>query len=928
MKLHDVEKSRNNTMNLEDFIHLNSINDVNHVTHTTMIAPQKRFSFKREYQNTFINLYCTEIYEKKNVRLGVTEIPLGKIPIIVDIDLRVPLTNLNGRGKLYTNEHVKQVVKIFQTKLQDIGVNVYDDMLTAFVLEKPGYVDKLNFKNGFHLHFPNFAIEKHIYQRVLYPMVLEELKNQDVFHDIFIFDGNELSYSYEDIFDTACFRNPWLMYGSRKSIDADTYSLTGIIRTDNELNQDMSIVYEYIKENVLTYWPEGKILHYVHPVEFYLPLIFSIHIIYKEPVEIREKILYSNPFDTKVNVSVSGSKLCNLQRSSAKIKNDLETLKELVPLLSNHRADIYGEWVQMGWLIFNISAGSAEGYNIWLEFSKRSDKFDEEKCEKLWVNSIDRGLGIGSLCYYAQKDSPNAYSVWRKNKIIQKANLRYELDKCNSHYDIAKILYDIYKSKYVCASLSKKVWFEFVNDRWKQIEEGVSLRKKITTDIEEILITIEQSLKQQEEELQNTDETNKDKEADEKVLKDTKTMIKRIRTNIKSAPYKTNVMKEASELFHDEYFLKKLNANPYIIGFKGGIIDLKNNITREGCPDDYISLQMNITCKPFKETDPEIQHVHTFLEQIFPDCTLRNFFLDYYCDIFVGGNPNKNVIFWSGEGNNGKSVTELLFEIMLGEYAIKLPTSLLTGKRTASSAACPELARAGNGVRWALLQEPDQHEVLNIGILKELSGNDTIYVRGLFQDGTEIKPLFKLVFVCNEPPKIPYSDKATWNRIRVLLFESLFTDDAPKDYQEQLRLKIFQKDKKFEDKLPAMIEAFAWVLLNHRKKRIQNGIHNILFEPDKVMAATLSYKARNDVYLQFITECIEDGEDNQTISTTSLYNAFKEWFKTSVTNIQLPSKSDVTVAMSKIWNSQPVKNKWSGKVIRITEDDDDDIDST
>ena len=55
---------------------------------------------------------------------------------------------------------------------------------------------------------------------------------------------------------------------------------------------------------------------------------------------------------------------------------------------------------------------------------------------------------------------------------------------------------------------------------------------------------------------------------------------------------------------------------------------------------------------------------------------------------------------------------------MMGNYSIKLPTSLITGKRTQSSAACPELVRAGNGVRWAVLQEPDAKDVINIGILK------------------------------------------------------------------------------------------------------------------------------------------------------------------------------------------------------------------
>ena len=92
-------------------------------------------------------------------------------------------------------------------------------------------------------------------------------------------------------------------------------------------------------------------------------------------------------------------------------------------------------------------------------------------------------------------------------------------------------------------------------------------------------------------------------------------------------------------------------------------------------------------------------------------------------------------MFWSGEGDNGKSVTQSIFEQMLGEYAIKLPTSLITGKRTQSSAACPELARSGNGVRWAVIQEPEHKDIINIGILKELSGNDTFYARKLHQNG-------------------------------------------------------------------------------------------------------------------------------------------------------------------------------------------------
>ena len=96
-----------------------------------------------------------------------------------------------------------------------------------------------------------------------------------------------------------------------------------------------------------------------------------------------------------------------------------------------------------------------------------------------------------------------------------------------------------------------------------------------------------------------------------------------------------------------------------------------------------------------------VQEVYDFLEKVFPDRSVRDYFLDTSSDVFVGGNPNKLVQVWSGEGDNAKSVTQSLFEKMMGDYSIKLPTSLIVGKRTQSSAACPELARAGNGVRWA-----------------------------------------------------------------------------------------------------------------------------------------------------------------------------------------------------------------------------------
>jgi phage/plasmid-associated DNA primase len=258
---------------------------------------------------------------------------------------------------------------------------------------------------------------------------------------------------------------------------------------------------------------------------------------------------------------------------------------------------------------------------------------------------------------------------------------------------------------------------------------------------------------------------------------------------------------------------------------------------------------------------------------------------------------------------------------MLGEYAVKLPTSLIVGKRTQASAACPELVRAGNGVRWAVLQEPDKKDVVNIGILKELSGNDSFFARGLYKEGSEIEPMMKLVVICNDPPMIPHSDKAVWNRVRVIPYESVFCDNPPATPEEQLLEKKFAKDPFFDEKIPHMIQALAWYLLEYRKKNIKAP------EPDKVKLATAQYMKKNDCYRQFIEERIVECK-NSTVSIPELYPLFKDWFRESMSSNQVPTKNEFKEYLYRYWGEPTLGSKWKGYKIQfaelVSEDGDED----
>ena len=143
------------------------------------------------------------------------------------------------------------------------------------------------------------------------------------------------------------------------------------------------------------------------------------------------------------------------------------------------------------------------------------------------------------------------------------------------------------------------------------------------------------------------DKLNTRDKAEEAMINARLKLINKKISDCKSAPFKNNVMKEAMEVFYDRRFKDKLDQNPYLIGFKNGVYDLKQNIFRDGQPEDFISKLLPIKYQEYKIQDEEVQNVLSFLQKVFPDEDLRTYFLDTYSDIFVGGNNFKKFYVWT-----------------------------------------------------------------------------------------------------------------------------------------------------------------------------------------------------------------------------------------------------------------------------------------
>ena len=128
-------------------------------------------------------------------------------------------------------------------------------------------------------------------------------------------------------------------------------------------------------------------------------------------------------------------------------------------------------------------------------------------------------------------------------------------------------------------------------------------------------------------------------------------------------------------------------------------------------------------------------------------------------------------------------------------------------------------------------------------------------------------------------------------------------------------LRGFPKDKEFADKIPGMLEAFAYMLLEHKKHLKPNKV-----EPAKVKMATEGYRKKNDVYRQFVEELLIE-DPNASISLVELYALFKNWFKESMPNHGIPIKNDVYNYFLKAWGDVKSGVKWSGWRERNIQDD-------
>jgi P4 family phage/plasmid primase-like protien len=843
----------------------------------------------------FMARYHTEIVENCTIE-HLTEVQLKNGgPILVDMDFRFAPECTDRK---YDRDCIDDIIALYADELKKIYQ--FDDTseFNVFVLEKSKInpvLEKGIVKDGLHIII-GISAERKV-QVLLRKQILEKMG--DMLRHL------PITNTWSDVLDEGISNGGtnWQMYGSAKPLH-EAYRLTMVYKMKYD-NTDGDFECEVIKtlgqpEVVRPYLPELSARYNKHPTFFYTsafmrvleanPGLGEVKSRARSPTRIRGGGTDCN------NLAVANAR--NIDELHAMRDQWLETIAsvdymqlfetyEYVMSLpeSFYGSGSYNNWMRVGWALRNTDDRL---FIVWAVFSAQCSTFafsDLPELLEKW-NGFDQknphGLQKESILFWVKEHAPQRYSEIRLSSVDYKIDQQlgkieyFADDKKRSRagcgdYDIAEILATLKKGEYKCVSVKNNIWYRYSGTFWTECDSGTPLRKSISTELREIYSNKASKNMEKKAMFNETDHPDQLAQINKNIDKLLDIVERLGRTNDKK-----NIMTEAKDMFWDPDFEERLDSNPYLLCFKNGVVDFKDKMFRKGLPEDYLSKCTGYDFVPLNlaKHAAVVTEIETFLHQLMPVQEMYEYLLDHLSSALIGVAGQQKFHMFIGAGSNGKSMLMGLMEKVLGSYYQTVALSIITGQRAKVGGTSPELV-ALKGVRYAVMQEPDKDERINVGVMKNLtSGIDPIQARGLYQPKPlTFMPQFKLVLCSNEFMKIDTQDHGTWRRISVVDFLSKFTEkpvstDPTTPYQ-------FKTDENLVNKLDGWKTVMSAMLVDRAFET-----EGRLRECSSVVASSDKYREKQDYISEFISDRIVL-DPAGTITKPGLTFEFKTWYEST-----------------------------------------------
>jgi putative DNA primase/helicase len=280
---------------------------------------------------------------------------------------------------------------------------------------------------------------------------------------------------------------------------------------------------------------------------------------------------------------------------------------------------------------------------------------------------------------------------------------------------------------------------------------------------------------------------------------------------------------------------EELDADPFLFNCANGTLDLHTGRLREHRREDLITKLSPVIF--------DMQARSDMWELFLRDATGGDAELEKFLQRAAGysltGDTREEVLFFiHGPQAAGKSTFMETIKAALGDYARTSDFEAFLSRRDVGSPR-NDIARLV-GARFVASIEVDEGKKLAEGLVKVLTGGDTVAVRFLHKEFFEFRPAFKLWLAANHAPRVRDDDEAMWRRIlRVPFVHTIPKAQRDPKIKAQLR-----------DAATAGSAVLAWML-----RGCLDWQRDGLRVPQAVEEATQEYRESQDPLKDFIAEC-------------------------------------------------------------------------
>lgn len=298
--------------------------------------------------------------------------------------------------------------------------------------------------------------------------------------------------------------------------------------------------------------------------------------------------------------------------------------------------------------------------------------------------------------------------------------------------------------------------------------------------------------------------------------------------------------------------ISEFDGNDMLINLENSVYDMVSGIN---IPHDA-TLKFTKKANVNYDESKKCPRWEQFLREIFNDDKDLIKWIQKALGYSLTGKTSEQVMFiLNGNGRNGKSVFLDVVSHIFGDYRTNIQPDSLMVKN--SQGANSDIARL-KGARFVTTVESNDGMRFNEGLVKQLTGGDTVTARFLHANEFEFTPKFKVWMATNHRPIIRGTDKGIWRRIRLIPFEREFTEE--------------EVDLDLTSKLLAESDGILqWML-----KGLEMWQKERLGMCEKILMANKEYRQEMDVVSTFIEECVNNSLGKE-VKASELYQHYKNY---------------------------------------------------